>query len=245
MQAILLLRPVYKPAVQPCKTNRMISAMPDVTLSSSHHHLPRAQRRARKARFTFKPLKPILSIRDYPGPQTAVYTRCKARHWECERMKLTKHLSSCCSQGNLKLKHFVRTFDSIRPPVFRVLGRFYHLLSALIPAVHQRPAFAQTWLIEPAEATDTRLGIDGADIRIQRSTVTKLKSILRTGTVRNETRNTLKSGSCASAYHHMASSLRFLLAGPIKLGRRSPENKSRSTKMSNSAWCARYLPVLV
>ncbi|SGY45470.1 BQ5605_C001g00288 [Microbotryum silenes-dioicae] len=70
---------------------------------------------------------------------------------------------------------------TLGPPVFRVFGRLYHRLGALIPAVNQRPAFAQTWLIDRAKATDTRLGPDGADSRIQRSTLTKLESILRTG----------------------------------------------------------------
>ncbi|SGY77435.1 BQ5605_C005g03638 [Microbotryum silenes-dioicae] len=46
---------------------------------------------------------------------------------------------------------------TLGPPVFRVFGRLYHRLGALIPAVNQRPAFAQTWLIDPAEATNTRL----------------------------------------------------------------------------------------
>ncbi|SGZ32290.1 BQ5605_C040g11847 [Microbotryum silenes-dioicae] len=46
--------------------------------------------------------------------------------------------------------------------------------------VNQRPALAQLWLIDLAEATDTRLGPDGADSRIQRSTLTKLESMLRT-----------------------------------------------------------------
>ncbi|SCZ99434.1 BZ3500_MvSof-1268-A1-R1_Chr7-2g09532 [Microbotryum saponariae] len=54
-------------------------------------------------------------------------------------------------------------------------------LGALIPAVNQGPTFAKTWLICPAEATDTQLGPDGADSRIQRSTLTKLDSMLGTG----------------------------------------------------------------
>ncbi|SGY12770.1 BQ5605_C011g06596 [Microbotryum silenes-dioicae] len=70
---------------------------------------------------------------------------------------------------------------TLGPPVFRVFGRLYHRLGALIPAVNQRPAFAQTWLIDPAEATDTRLEPDGADSHMQRSTLTKLESMLRTG----------------------------------------------------------------
>ncbi|SGY41389.1 BQ5605_C003g02505 [Microbotryum silenes-dioicae] len=92
-----------------------------------------------------------VSIRDDLGPQTAVCTHCKAQHWE------------------------------LGATVFCVFGRLYHRLGALIPAVTQRPTFTQTWLIDRAEATDTRLGPDGADSRMQRSTLTKLESILRTG----------------------------------------------------------------
>ncbi|KDE02772.1 hypothetical protein MVLG_06694 [Microbotryum lychnidis-dioicae p1A1 Lamole] len=77
--------------------------------------------------------------------------------------------------------HFDQTrLGTLGLPVFRVFGRRYHRLGALIPAVNQRPAFAQIWLIDLAEATDTRLGHDGADSRIQRSTLTKLESMLRT-----------------------------------------------------------------
>ncbi|SGY12886.1 BQ5605_C011g06642 [Microbotryum silenes-dioicae] len=72
--------------------------------------------------------------------------------------------------------HFNQTrLGTLGLPVFRVFGRRCHRLSALIPAVNQRPAFAQTWLIDPAEATDTLLGPDSPDSRIQRSTLTKLE----------------------------------------------------------------------
>ncbi|SGY19533.1 BQ5605_C014g07674 [Microbotryum silenes-dioicae] len=121
-------------------------------LALRHVYEPAVQLRVRRARIALKPLKPHVSIRDDLGPQTAVCTHCKARHWE------------------------------LGPPVFRVFGRLYHRLGALIPAVNQCPAFAQTWLINPAEATDTRLqGPDSAETRIQSSTLTKLESMLRTG----------------------------------------------------------------
>ncbi|SGY43981.1 BQ5605_C001g00097 [Microbotryum silenes-dioicae] len=72
--------------------------------------------------------------------------------------------------------HFDQTrIGTLGLPVFRVFGRLYHRLGALIPAVNQRPAFAQTWLIDPAETTDTLLGPDSPDSRIQRSTLTKLE----------------------------------------------------------------------
>ncbi|SGY38962.1 BQ5605_C003g02111 [Microbotryum silenes-dioicae] len=138
----------------------------------------------------------------------AVCIHYKARHWECERSKSTGHFSRCCSQGKLRegsdseakaFRENARSYNNalsftslaahwdqtqvgtLGPPVFRVFSRLYHRLGALIPTVTQRPAFAQTWLIDPAEATDTRLGPDGADSRMQRSTLTKVESILRTG----------------------------------------------------------------
>ncbi|SGY15971.1 BQ5605_C012g06719 [Microbotryum silenes-dioicae] len=154
---------------------------------------PPPQRRVRRARIALKPLKPHVSIRDDLGPQTAVCTHCKARHWECERSKLTRHFSVCCSQGKnarsynnaLSFTSLAAHFDQTRPGtqgprMFCVFGCFYHRLAALIPTVNQRPALAQIWLIDPAEATDTRLGPDGADSHIQRSTLTKLESMLRT-----------------------------------------------------------------
>ncbi|SGY43907.1 BQ5605_C001g00080 [Microbotryum silenes-dioicae] len=226
MQPILALRHVYEPAVQLCRTDSVVSAMANSTLGSPHHHLRKGEcagakilRRelAPRARIALKPLKPHVSIRDDLGPQTAVCTHCKARHWECERSKSTRHFSACCSQGKVRLPpppqpnleyrqllqgsdsghiprkrpvaqqravfHFDQTrIGTLGLPVFRVFGRLYHRLGALIPAVNQRPAFAQTWLIDPAEATNTRLqGPDSAETRIQRSTLTKLESMLRTG----------------------------------------------------------------
>ncbi|SCZ89837.1 BZ3500_MvSof-1268-A1-R1_Chr1-3g01609 [Microbotryum saponariae] len=149
-----------------------------------------------------------------------VCTHCKARHWECERTKLTGHFSTCCSQGKVQLPPSgpIPTFNSYLkarianarsynnalsftslaahvdqtrpgtqgPRMFWVFCRLVAFtidsgtLGALIPAVNQRPTFAKTWLICPAEATDTQLGPDGADSRIQRSTLTRLESMLRT-----------------------------------------------------------------
>ncbi|SGY12272.1 BQ5605_C011g06450 [Microbotryum silenes-dioicae] len=192
IQPILALRHVYEPAASAPGSNRA--------------QTPQAH----------------VSIRDDLGPQTAVCTHCKARHWECERSKSTRHFGACCSQGkvrlppppqpNLEYRQLLQGSDSeakafrknarsynnalsftslaalwdqtqvgtLGPPVFRVFGRLYHRLGALIPAVNQCPAFAQTWLINPAEATDTRLEPDGADSHMQRTTLTKLESMLRT-----------------------------------------------------------------
>ncbi|SCZ99010.1 BZ3500_MvSof-1268-A1-R1_Chr7-1g09352 [Microbotryum saponariae] len=130
--------------------------------------------------------QPILVLRHIYEPAlrlcrtdsvTAVCTHCKARHWECERSKSTGHFSTCCSQGkNGRSYNNALSFTSLAAhwdqtqvgtlgsPVFRVFVRLYHRLDALIPA-----------------ATDPRLGRDGADSRIQRSTLTKFESILRTG----------------------------------------------------------------
>ncbi|SGZ04271.1 BQ5605_C032g11054 [Microbotryum silenes-dioicae] len=221
IQPILALRHVYEPAVQLCRTDSVVSAMANSTLGSPHHHLLRKGECA-GLESRSNPQAHV-SIRDDLGPQTAVCTHCKARHWECERPKSTRHFSACCSQGkvrlppppqpNLEYRQLLQGSDSeavafrenarsynnalsfnslaalwdqtqvgtLGPPVFRVFGRLYHRLGALIPAVNQCPAFAQTWLINPAEATDTRLEPDGADSHMQRSTLTKLESMLRTG----------------------------------------------------------------
>ncbi|SCZ97712.1 BZ3500_MvSof-1268-A1-R1_Chr4-3g07397 [Microbotryum saponariae] len=119
-----------------------------------------------------------------------VCTHCKARHWECERTKSTGQFSTCCSQGKL-----LEGSDS-GIPAFRENARSYNnALSFTSLAAHfdqtrpgtqgprmfQGPTFAKTWLICPAEATDTQFGPDGADSRIQRSTLTKLDSMLGYG----------------------------------------------------------------
>ncbi|SCZ96978.1 BZ3500_MvSof-1268-A1-R1_Chr4-2g06908 [Microbotryum saponariae] len=133
-----------------------------------------------------------------------VCTHCKARHWECERTKLTGHFSTCCSQGKVQLPPSLRPNPNFQQllegsdsgiPAFRENARSYNnALSFTSLAAHfdqTRPgtqgprmfcvfAFAHIWLIDPAEATDTRLGPDDADSRIQRSTLTKLESMLRT-----------------------------------------------------------------
>ncbi|SGY26711.1 BQ5605_C018g08761 [Microbotryum silenes-dioicae] len=177
MQPILALRHVYEPAASAPGSNRA--------------QTPQAH----------------VSIRDDLGPQTAVCTHCKARHWECERSKSTRHFSACCSQGkvrlppppqpNLEYRQLLEGSDSgqlLRPTTFVCIvqqravfhfarcslradttghsrtpcvSRVRSPLSstcALIPAVNQRLAFAQTWLIDPAEATDSRLGPEGADM---------------------------------------------------------------------------------
>ncbi|SCZ90399.1 BZ3500_MvSof-1268-A1-R1_Chr1-3g01964 [Microbotryum saponariae] len=134
-----------------------------------------------------------------------VCTHCKARHWECERTKSTGHFSTCCSQGKVQLPPSLRPNPNFQQllegsdsgiPAFRENARSYNnALSFTSLAAHfdqtrpgtqgprmfQRPTYAKTWLICPAEATDTQFGPDGADSRIQRSTLTKLDSMLGTG----------------------------------------------------------------
>ncbi|SCZ95336.1 BZ3500_MvSof-1268-A1-R1_Chr11-2g03441 [Microbotryum saponariae] len=176
--------------------------MAEPTLSSPHHHLfpRRASAQAlNRAQTTQAPRSPPR----LPRPQMTVCTHCKARHWECERTKSTGHFSTCCSQGKVQLPPSLRPNPDFQQllegsdsgiPAFRENARSYNnalyfvaftidsgTLGALIPAVNQRPTFAKTWLICPAEATDTQLGPDGADSRIQRSTLTKLDSMLGYG----------------------------------------------------------------
>ncbi|SGZ28460.1 BQ5605_C027g10344 [Microbotryum silenes-dioicae] len=89
-QTILVLRHVYEPAVQLCRTVSVVTA-------------GQGQRSPRRARTGLKPLKPHVSIADRLGPQTAVCTHCKARHRKCERTKSTGHFSTGCSQGKVRL----------------------------------------------------------------------------------------------------------------------------------------------
>ncbi|SGY54610.1 BQ5605_C006g03893 [Microbotryum silenes-dioicae] len=98
----------------------------------------------------------------------AVCAHCKVRPWECERSKSTGHFSTCCS-------HKVQL-----PPLSGPIPCINSYLKARIAALKDPSSLAQIWPIDPAEATDTRLGPDGADSRIQRSTLTKLEPMLRT-----------------------------------------------------------------
>ncbi|SGY47601.1 BQ5605_C001g00547 [Microbotryum silenes-dioicae] len=113
------------------------------------HGRPEAERAPPRLTTTaiiaLKPLKPHVSISEYLGPKTDECAHCKARHWECERSKSTRHVNTCWSRR-------ART-----------------------------PRVSRTRLIDPAEATDTRLGPDGADSCVQRSTLIKLESMLRAG----------------------------------------------------------------
>ncbi|SDA02403.1 BZ3501_MvSof-1269-A2-R1_Chr12-3g03579 [Microbotryum saponariae] len=147
---------------------------------------PPVQGRVRRARIALKPLKPHVSIRDDLGPQTAPNLEYR-QLLEGSDSEAKAFRESARSYNNaLSFTSLAAHWDqtqvgTLGPPVFRVFGRLYHRLGALLPAVNQRPAFAQTWLIDPAEATNTRLGPDSADNRVQRSTLTKLESMLQTG----------------------------------------------------------------
>ncbi|SGY58155.1 BQ5605_C006g04345 [Microbotryum silenes-dioicae] len=99
----------------------------------------------------------------------AVCAHCKVRPWECERSKSTGHFSTCCSQGKVQL-----------PPLSGPIPCINSYLKARIAALKDPASLAQIWPIDPAEATDTRMGPDGADSRIQISALTKLESMLRT-----------------------------------------------------------------
>ncbi|SGY29316.1 BQ5605_C002g01041 [Microbotryum silenes-dioicae] len=187
-QPILILRHVYEPAVQLCKTDSVVSAMADPTLSSPHYHLLR------------KGACAGLESRSNPSSPTTCCSQGKVRlplpfqpNTEYRQLLEGSDSEAKAFRENARSYNNALSFTSLAahwdqtkvgtlgPPVFRVFGRLCHRLSALIPAVNQRPAFAQTWLIDPAEATDTRLGPDGAGSRMLRSTLTKLESILRTG----------------------------------------------------------------
>ncbi|SGY62061.1 BQ5605_C007g04648 [Microbotryum silenes-dioicae] len=157
IRPILALRHVYEPAVQLCRTDSVVSAMANSTLGSPHHHLRKGE---------------CAGLESRSNPSSPTFSQGKNARSYNNALSFTS-LAALWDQTQV---------GTLGPPVFRVFGRLYHRLGALIPAVNQRPAFAQTWLIDPAEATDTRLqGPDSAETRIQRSTLTKLESMLRTG----------------------------------------------------------------
>ncbi|SGZ16771.1 BQ5605_C020g09065 [Microbotryum silenes-dioicae] len=191
IQPILALRHVYEPAVQLCRTDSVVSAMANSTLGSPHHHLLRKgecaglESRSNPSSPThFSACCSLGKVRLTPPPQPNLEYRQLLQGSDSEAVAFRENARSY--NNALSFTSLAALWDqtqvgTLGPPVFRVFGRLYHRLGALIPAVNQCPAFAQTWLINPAEATDTRLGPDGADSRMQRSTLTKLESILRTG----------------------------------------------------------------
>ncbi|SGZ02832.1 BQ5605_C033g11230 [Microbotryum silenes-dioicae] len=184
--AFLALRHVYEPAVQLCRTDSVVSAMANSTLGSPHHHLRKGECAGLESRSN--PSSPTFSqgkVRLPPPPQPNLEYRQLLEGLDSDAKAFRENARSynnALSFTSLAAHWDQTQVGTLGPPVFRVFGRLYHRLGALIPAVNQRPAFAQTWLIDPAEATDTRLqGPDSAGTRIQRSTLTKLESMLRTG----------------------------------------------------------------
>ncbi|SCZ97908.1 BZ3500_MvSof-1268-A1-R1_Chr3-3g06449 [Microbotryum saponariae] len=163
--------------------------MADPTLSSPHHHLFLRRGKCAGLESSSSHSSPHPRL---PRPQMTVCTHCKARHWECERTKSTGHFSTLLAgQGSdsgqllrpttfnaqsynnaLSFTSLAAHFDQTRPGTQGPRPRMFRVFPA---------NFAKTWLICPAEAIDTQLGPDGADSRIQRSTLTKLDSMLGTG----------------------------------------------------------------
>ncbi|SGY46010.1 BQ5605_C001g00370 [Microbotryum silenes-dioicae] len=169
MQPILALRHVYEPAVQLCRTDSVVSAMANSTLGSPHHHLRKGE---------------CAGLESRSNPSSPTFSQGKLLQGSDSEAKAfrenARSYNNALSFTSLAAHWDQTQVGTLGPPVFHVFGRLYHRLGALIPAVNQCPAFAQTWLINPAEATDTRLEPDGADSHMQRSTLTKLESMLRT-----------------------------------------------------------------
>ncbi|SGY33431.1 BQ5605_C002g01495 [Microbotryum silenes-dioicae] len=192
IQPILAFRHVYEPAVQLCRTDSVVSAMANSTLGSPHHHLLRKgecaglESRSNPSSPThFSACCSQGKVRLPPPPQPNLEYRQLLQGSDSDAKAFRENARSynnALSFTSLAAHWDQTQVGTLGPPVFRVFGRLYHRLGALIPAVNQRPAFAQTWLIDLAEATDTRLqGPDSTETRIQRSTLTKLESMLRTG----------------------------------------------------------------
>ncbi|SGY26743.1 BQ5605_C018g08768 [Microbotryum silenes-dioicae] len=143
----------------------VVSAMANSTLGSPHHHLFRKGGCA-GLELRSNPSSPTFQYAT-TSARTAVCTHCKARHWECERSKSTRHFSACCSQGKL-----LEGSDNAKAS--RQNARSYNnALSFTSLAAH-------CW-------DQTQVDTIGPPVfrvfetHIQRSTLTKLQSMLRTG----------------------------------------------------------------
>ncbi|SGY39394.1 BQ5605_C003g02209 [Microbotryum silenes-dioicae] len=57
----------------------------------------------------------------------AVCIHYKARHWECERSKSTRHFSACCSQGKYRqLREGSDSGQLLQAKAFRENARSYN-----------------------------------------------------------------------------------------------------------------------
>ncbi|SGY45857.1 BQ5605_C001g00347 [Microbotryum silenes-dioicae] len=223
MQPILALRHVYEPAVQLCRTDSVVSAMANSTLGSPHHHLRKGE---------------CAGLESRSNPSSPTFSQGKLLQGSDSEAKAfrenARSYNNALSFTSLAAHWDQTQVGTLGPPVFHVFGRLYHRLGALIPAVNQCPAFAQTWLINPAEATDTRLEPDGADSHMQRSTLTKLESMLRTKN------HFVREFASAKARAGWDTAKEWILRLCLRPGR--DQRESRSTMVSN---CASYLPVSV
>ncbi|SGZ14852.1 BQ5605_C029g10624 [Microbotryum silenes-dioicae] len=156
----------------------------------------------------------------------AVCAHCKARHWECKGR--TGHFSTCCLQGKAQLPPLSGPIPSIdsclkdstrhsRTPhvsdILTPLPSTGPTLGALIPAINQRPTFAKTWLICPAEATDTQLGPDGADNRGPQDLILQVHG------------DRCPNGRPKYQIRKIASTSTFLFARSTKLGHSLPKDR--------------------
>ncbi|SCZ89745.1 BZ3500_MvSof-1268-A1-R1_Chr1-3g01552 [Microbotryum saponariae] len=170
------------------------------SLSPPHHHLL-----MRRARITLKPLKPHaghwecerskstghfstccsqgkVQLPTPPQPDPEYRNLLEGSGSEPKAFRENARPYNNALSFTSLAAHFDQTqVGTLGPSVFRVFGRLYHQFGALIPAVNQRPALAQTWFIDPANTDTRQVGPDGAESRIQRTTLTKLESVLRTG----------------------------------------------------------------
>ncbi|SGY80928.1 BQ5605_C009g05407 [Microbotryum silenes-dioicae] len=174
IQPILALRHVYEPAVQLYRTDSVVSAMANSTLGSPHHHLRKGEcaglesrsnpssprfdpRRPRPADGRVHPLQgSALGVRKVQVDQTLQRVLLAGQDAKAFRENARSY-NNALSFTSLAALWDQTQVGTLGPPVFR------------------------TWLIDPAEATNTRLqGPDSAETRIKRSTLTKLESMLRT-----------------------------------------------------------------
>ncbi|SCZ97376.1 BZ3500_MvSof-1268-A1-R1_Chr4-2g07173 [Microbotryum saponariae] len=89
------------------------------------------------ARIALKPLKP------HPNPEYR--NLLEGSNSEAKAFRVNARSYNNALSFTSLAAHWDQTqVGTLGPPVFRVFGRLYHRLGALLPAVDQRPAFAQT-----------------------------------------------------------------------------------------------------
>ncbi|SGY43338.1 BQ5605_C001g00015 [Microbotryum silenes-dioicae] len=108
------------------------------------------------------------------GPGTGLFPELECAK-ECERTKSTGHFGTCCSRASY-LKARIASYNNAL--CFTSLAA--HFDQARLGGHSRTPLFCVHGSSTRPRPPTLDLGLDGADSRIQRSTLTKLEFMLRT-----------------------------------------------------------------